>query len=142
MLRILVVEDDEATRSSLAQALSEEGYSVVTAADGHEALVMLQRPELPDLLLLDLVMPPPDGYEVARIVAEVPRYADLPIMVLSAASPTPEDAAFRFPILRKPVALDTLIAAIQTVSSWATEAPTDRDSIVPLVADDERSRTK
>ena len=141
MLRILVIEDDEGTRASLVEVLSAEGYFVETASDGREALAMLQRQDLPDVVLLDLGMPVVDGYEVARVIGEVPRYADLPVIILSAWSPTPKETAFRFPILRKPIVLETLLAAVQAVTCWTTEVPTDRASIPPLVDDDGRART-
>ncbi|MFQ5945214.1 MAG: response regulator transcription factor [Anaerolineae bacterium] len=80
MAQVLVV-DDEANIVELAQLyLSREGYEVVTAADGEEALEVWKR-EKPDLIVLDLMMPKMDGWEVCRrLRAE----SDLPIIMLTA----------------------------------------------------------
>jgi CheY-like chemotaxis protein len=63
---ILIVEDNPDTRETLADFLAFEGYAVRGAANGQEALTVLQKEPLPDLILLDLMMPVMDGCEFRR----------------------------------------------------------------------------
>ncbi len=60
--KILVVDDDEGLRSLYEEELGDEGYEIVTAKDGKEALLKLEK-EKPDLIILDIVMPQMDGME-------------------------------------------------------------------------------
>ena len=77
---ILVVEDEITLRETLAEALEVEGYRVVAAADGREALERF-RADRPDLVLLDLMLPELSGVEVTRIVRAE---SDVPIVMLTA----------------------------------------------------------
>ena len=82
---VLIVEDDPSVRDVLQVVLDSEGYEVVLAADGFEALDRLDE-GLPDLVLLDLMLPRLDG---ASVVAELERrglWPGIPIVVLSAAT--------------------------------------------------------
>jgi CheY-like chemotaxis protein len=81
---ILVVEDDAATREALAMILGGEGYTVVGAANGQEALGRLRGDVHPDLILLDLMMPVMDGWQFRREQVRDPALAAIPIVVLSA----------------------------------------------------------
>ena len=63
--RILVADDEEALRTVLSSELEGEGYSVMSAADGQEAITQLQKNEF-DLILLDIKMPNVDGFEVLK----------------------------------------------------------------------------
>ncbi|HLC02873.1 MAG TPA: response regulator transcription factor [Anaerolineales bacterium] len=78
--RILIVDDDETTLDLLSMQLQSEGYQVETASGGAEALEFIRR-QVPDLILLDLLMPGIDGLEVCRSVRA---FSDVPIIVLSA----------------------------------------------------------
>jgi two-component system, OmpR family, alkaline phosphatase synthesis response regulator PhoP len=77
---ILVVDDTESLRTLVKSYLSQEGFRVLTAADGRQAL-FLARDEKPDLILLDLMMPEMDGYEFMRVYG---REAETPIIMLTA----------------------------------------------------------
>lgn len=77
---ILVVDDTESLRTLVRSYLSQEGFRVLTAADGRQAL-FLARDEKPDLILLDLMMPEMDGYEFMRVYG---REAETPIIMLTA----------------------------------------------------------
>ena len=79
---ILVVDDDQAIRSTVSDILSLEGYPVETASNGEEALEVLEREE-PSLVLLDMRMPVMDGWGFARTVSE--RGIKVPILVMTAA---------------------------------------------------------
>ena len=80
--RVLLVEDSRFLRKAAETVLTRQGYAVVTAADGEEALIVARR-ELPDLVLLDLIIPKLDGFAVLRALKEDPTTAHIPVIVLS-----------------------------------------------------------
>jgi CheY-like chemotaxis protein len=77
-----LAEDDRFLRKAADTALRRHGFSVVTATNGEEALEAL-RTMKPDLILLDLIMPKVQGFEVLRSVKENPATAHIPVIVLS-----------------------------------------------------------
>ncbi|MCA9986983.1 MAG: response regulator, partial [Anaerolineales bacterium] len=77
---ILVVDDSESLRTMVKSYLAQEGFRIVTASDGREA-IFVARDEKPDLILLDIMMPELGGYEFMRIHN---READTPIILLTA----------------------------------------------------------
>ena len=81
---ILAVDDQPANLRLLDAVLSPRGYQVVTAASGEEAMEMLSR-AIPDLVLLDIVMPGIDGYEVCRRIRDNPATAFLPVIMITAS---------------------------------------------------------
>jgi CheY-like chemotaxis protein len=80
--RILVAEDDRFLRKAAEMALKRQGYIVLTAADGEEAL-RVARSEPPDLVLLDLIMPKLNGFEVLQTLKKEALTAHIPIIILS-----------------------------------------------------------
>jgi CheY-like chemotaxis protein/phosphoribosyl 1,2-cyclic phosphodiesterase len=82
-LTILVIDDDEDLRILVRKALSKAGHRVVEAADGAEGLRLIER-RTPDLVLLDLFMPAPDGFEVLRALRARPDTHSLAVVVLTA----------------------------------------------------------
>jgi CheY-like chemotaxis protein/phosphoribosyl 1,2-cyclic phosphodiesterase len=82
-LKILIVDDDEDLRLLARVALKQSGHQVSEAPGGAEALSILEK-NTPDLLILDLMMPPPDGIEVLRTLRARPRTANLPVIILTA----------------------------------------------------------
>ena len=80
--RILVAEDDRFLRKAAEMALKRQGYTVRTAADGEEALRMAQS-ELPDLILLDLIMPKLNGFDVLQALKKDAPTAHIPVIILS-----------------------------------------------------------
>lgn len=109
---ILVVEDDEGILSTLELVLVEEGYRVVTAADGAAALDIVER-QKPALILLDMKMPVMDGWAFARAYRDKPE-PRAPVLVVTAA----RDAAQRAKevgadgYLPKPFDIDDLIELV------------------------------
>jgi DNA-binding response OmpR family regulator len=83
MQRILVVDDDKSIVNILAGYLEQSGYTVLTAFDGEAALHVLRR-ERPDLVILDLMMPHRDGWDVTRTVRADKTLAATPIIMLTA----------------------------------------------------------
>jgi two-component system response regulator MprA len=120
-LRVLVIEDDPLLRASIEDALDDAGHEVRTACDGAEALAYLEEraawidpDELPEVIVLDLMMPNMSG-ELFRIhqLSDV-RIADIPTLVITAKVLTrgAQDALGELPVLRKPFALTKLLEAI------------------------------
>ena len=87
---ILVVEDDPATRDQLERTLRKDGWTVLTAVNGRVALEVVQEHE-PALVLLDLMMPEMDGFEFLTRFRKEARFAQTPVIVLSAKDLTAED---------------------------------------------------
>lgn len=83
MKTILVIEDDVSILRGLKDNLKFEGYEVLTAADGQEGIVLALE-KSPDLVLLDIMLPGPSGYDICRKVKE--QKPDLPIIMLTARS--------------------------------------------------------
>jgi DNA-binding response OmpR family regulator len=81
-VKILIAEDSATIRRLVAARLTADGYDVLEASDGEEAVTLAQR-ELPDLLVLDKVMPKFDGFEVVRVLREDPRTRAMPIVMLT-----------------------------------------------------------
>jgi CheY-like chemotaxis protein len=81
---VLIVEDDLDIRDALAQILEEEGYAVVTAANGREALDALRSGPPPRLILLDLMMPVMNGWQFRAEQRRDPAIADIPVVIISA----------------------------------------------------------
>jgi len=81
-VKILVVEDDKFLRELLVRKLEGEGLSTVTAADGAEALQKMEE-TMPKLVLLDLILPGIDGFDVLKKMKENPAIANIPVIILS-----------------------------------------------------------
>jgi signal transduction histidine kinase/DNA-binding response OmpR family regulator len=79
---VLVVDDDQNIRSLLHQELSEAGYAVRLAEDGRKALALI-REEMPGLVILDVMMPEMNGFDVAAVLKNDPATMDIPIIILS-----------------------------------------------------------
>ncbi len=86
---VLVVEDNTAMNQAISEILRLEGYRVISAHDGVEALAMLKE-ERPDVVISDIMMPAMDGYELLRRTRQDPRLRTLPFIFLTARS-SPED---------------------------------------------------
>lgn len=83
MKKILVADDDRVTHVKFNKPFTEEGYEVIHAYDGKEALQMA-REHMPDLIILDLTMPEMDGRTVCKELKSVPETKDIKIIMLTA----------------------------------------------------------
>ena len=110
---ILLVEDDSSIRESLQELLDMEGYPVMAARHGKEALELLEsHPTKPCLILLDLMMPVMDGFDFLKAREASEMYRDVPLCVLSAVvdrSKLPEGLQY----IAKPVDVDTLLEVVE-----------------------------
>jgi CheY-like chemotaxis protein len=114
MKRVLVVDDEEAIRMTVAEALEDEGYAVTTAQNGAEALVQV-RARPPHGIVLDLMMPVLDGWGFLKACRAEELCAGIPVVVMSARRKLMEavPAELRVDrVLPKPFELEDLIAAV------------------------------
>jgi CheY-like chemotaxis protein len=110
--RILIVEDDAATRTALSECLRAEGYEVICATNGAEALTMLRTERPPDVILLDLMLPEVDGWDFRAAQKRDPNLAKIPVIALSAVGKLVDAEAS----LRKPVRVDELLEIVARMS--------------------------
>jgi len=108
--RVLVVDDDASIRELLSTVLEDDGYEVVPAANGEDALAVCARWR-PDVIVLDLMMPVMDGWTFAKRLRE---RDDIPIVVLSAANDLERHAKSvgATEVIGKPFDLDQLIPKV------------------------------
>ena len=114
---VLVIEDEADISETVAAALTDEGYRVVTAQDGQIALEMLQR-QPPDAIVLDLVLPNLDGWQFTKLCRSNPSTACTPIIVVTGAYDALEDADVgSLVFVEKPFDLDILLALVEEAVS-------------------------
>jgi CheY-like chemotaxis protein len=121
---VLVVEDDADIRSALVTILSEEGYEVLSARHGREALEVLRGGARPDVILLDLMMPVMNGADFRVAQLADPALAHIPVVVLTAAGTAREAAhALRAAdAFAKPFELGALLSSIERVTQGGGKA--------------------
>ena len=112
---VVIVEDDVDVRETLAEVLQEEGYATLAFADGPQALrALTTRAPLPELILLDLLMPQMDGWQFRAQQRLVPRLLQVPTVVLSADGNVEEnlEALGVHGYLRKPIHIKALLELV------------------------------
>ncbi|MFH2013983.1 MAG: response regulator [Patescibacteria group bacterium] len=82
MAKILFVEDEPSLQKAISEILTQEGHNVLTASDGEEGLSMSKEKDV-DLILLDLILPKKDGFEVLKSLKEDEKTKDIPVIVLT-----------------------------------------------------------
>lgn len=121
--KILVVEDDPSVRGLLYTLLSAEGYDVATASDGLAGLVKAAA-VLPQLMLLDLMMPDLGGVRVLEEIRDDPELADTPILVVTGkvdAVPGMRDLLGEDRVFVKPFAVAELLAKVAEITGGPDE---------------------
>ncbi|MBW4505622.1 MAG: response regulator [Scytonematopsis contorta HA4267-MV1] len=114
--RILVVDDVVDNFLLVQVILEEEGYEVEFADNGREALKMIES-EPPNMVLLDMMMPDMDGFEVARRIRENSKYSSLPILFVTAYDELVSETKINSVadgLIKKPIDFDELIDRVQT----------------------------
>ena len=112
---VLVVDDDQNSRSLLQQELTEAGYAVRLAEDGRKALTLI-REEIPGLVILDVMMPEMNGFDVAAVLKNDPATMHIPIIILSIVED--KERGFRLGVdryLTKPIDTASLFHEIDTL---------------------------
>ncbi len=122
--KILVIEDDPNALRLVEYTLEQEGYKVITASDGLEGLRKAQN-EHPDLIILDIMLPGLDGYEVCQQLRQKPETAKLPILMLSAkAREIDKDTGLKIgadDYLAKPADPSMIVAKVRTLLASTKE---------------------
>ena len=120
--RVLVAEDDRDIREALAAVIGAEGYDVTAVADGREALEALLEGLMPDVILIDLIMPVIDGWQLCDELAARERLRDIPVILMSASGgplgPPRPPKLVRF--FRKPF---TFLQLLQTIEETCEGRP-------------------
>ncbi len=97
--QILVVDDDAGSRNALTTLLRDEGFTVIGMPGGREAMEYLRESPPPKLIVLDLMMPDVDGWDLRHLQKQDPKLAAIPVIAVSAAGKLPDaDAQFRKPL--------------------------------------------
>lgn len=115
--RVLVVEDSPTTRTLIAQSLQQAGYDVITAEDGEQAISAVHQ-QSPELVVLDIVLPKKNGYQVCRTIKSDP---DLAIkVVIVTAKDQEKDRIWSGrqgadAYLSKPIDMQALVATVQSL---------------------------
>ncbi len=114
--KILVVDDSKTELHHLSDVLGKRGYAVRTAASGEEALARLAE-DKPDLILMDVVMPGQNGFQLTRAITRDPRFADVPVIMCTSKNQETDKVCgmpqgARDDIV-KPVNADELVAKIK-----------------------------
>ncbi|HJS42773.1 MAG TPA: response regulator [Gemmatimonadales bacterium] len=113
---ILLVDDDPDVRMTLRDLLEDEGFAVHTARDGQHALQVLERIDVPDLILLDYKMPNMDGRHFLSVQQHIPKLQAIPVVVLSAATREWSGAHLEVDdILSKPLDLEVLLSTVNRI---------------------------
>ncbi len=120
MASVLVVDDELDIRQAVAEVLADEGYTVVSAADGAEALERA-RAVHPSVILLDLMMPVMNGWEFRQAQKQDPSVSGIPVVVLSALGRVATIDAQAF--LQKPFDLEELLSKVKRYTPDATPPP-------------------
>ncbi|MBX6420569.1 MAG: response regulator [Sinobacteraceae bacterium] len=114
--KIMVIDDSPTIRKTAETLLVKEGYSVITAADGFEALAKVADYE-PDLIFIDIMMPRLDGYQACALIKNNARYAKTPVIMLSSKDGLFDRARGRIvgsdEYLTKPFTKDELLGAVR-----------------------------
>jgi CheY-like chemotaxis protein len=106
---VLVVDDERDLRETLCEVLESDGYTVLQAQNGKEALALALQTE-PCLILLDLMMPVMSGWQMMEALVEDGRLSSTPVVVVSASHDAPKTAQAFLP---KPFELDALLATVE-----------------------------
>lgn len=114
--RIMIVDDEPVNCQILINHLTLDGYSVIPVGSGREALDMIDGQALPDLIILDIMLPEMSGYDVCRKIRETYSYGELPVIMLTAKT-EPGDLVIGFEAgandyLTKPVSREELLARV------------------------------
>jgi CheY-like chemotaxis protein len=118
MAKILIVDDDEQATTLLEKVLAIKGH-VATSVNESAETMQVANSVTPDLILLDLMMPEPNGFEVCKMLRADPNYSEIPIVIFSAMDDSEsKEAAFAAganDYLTKPIRMDDLAQTIQAL---------------------------
>jgi two-component system response regulator CpxR len=120
---VLIVDDDLDIREVLAETLETRGFEVVTAANGLEAIELVQSMTIaPSTILLDLMMPVMDGYTFLEQRQQSPTLASIPVAVVTAGHGIDKSRLANSPIVPKPIDVPKLLCVLRDLSA-STRTP-------------------
>ena len=126
-MKVLVVDDSNTIRRSAEIFLKQGGHEVLLAEDGFDALAKINDYQ-PDLVFCDILMPRLDGYQTCAIIKRNPRFAGIPVVMLSSKDGVFDKARGRMvgseEYLTKPFTKDQLLQAVQQFGSHLTSGAT------------------
>ncbi|MDO4507975.1 MAG: response regulator [Candidatus Saccharibacteria bacterium] len=139
-MKIMIVEDDAALREIYSIRIAAEGYEIVSASDGEEALAVAVR-ERPDLILSDVMMPKISGFDMLDILRATPETAKIRVIMMTALSSDEQRergerlGADRY-LVKSQVGIEDVVNAIHDVlgdhaSAPASEQPTPTQPVIP-----------
>ena len=115
-VKVMVIDDSQTIRRTAETLLTKEGYTVVTAADGFEALAKVADHQ-PDIIFIDIMMPRLDGYQACALIKSNARYKSTPVIMLSSKDGLFDRARGRIvgsdEYLTKPFTRDELLGAVR-----------------------------
>lgn len=115
-VKVMVIDDSQTIRRTAESLLTKEGFAVVTAADGFEALAKVADYE-PDIIFIDIMMPRLDGYQACALIKSNQRYRQTPVIMLSSKDGLFDRARGRIvgsdEYLTKPFTRDELLGAVR-----------------------------
>lgn len=118
-IHVLYIDDDPANLDTVSRALSRQGYIVLVAKNGQEGIEIAER-ERPDIILLDILLPDMNGFEVCEHLRSLPRLKKIPILGISASAMDGDrrrSLAYGFDgFLAKPVSRVELVNSIERLS--------------------------
>jgi CheY-like chemotaxis protein len=116
---VMVIDDDDAIREALEDVLGDEGYEVIGAADGQQALELLHGENRPSAILVDLWMPVMDGWKFLDTLLADPRLSRIPLIVLTAARDQRARDLCVAEVLTKPVQLHQVLGVLKRLTASA-----------------------
>lgn len=119
---ILIVDDSRTMRLMLHRELAAAGYSVIEGEDGVDGLTTLEQlPSIPEVIITDINMPRMDGFELIRQIRQLPRFRNIPILVLTTESSAEKKALARKAgatgWIVKPFNSESLLGAIRRITA-------------------------
>ena len=116
--KILIIDDEEDIRKMLKIRLEQEGFTIVQASDGDIGAKTAEQ-EVPDMIIMDIMMPNVDGYSCLKEVRSLPKTKDIPVLMLSGKEEEKVRDLFAFQkisgYIEKPFELDDLVMKIREI---------------------------
>ena len=103
---ILLIEDNHIQRTDLTAVLWSAGYVTVPVADGTEAMALMTSGVTPNLILMDMMIPPPDGWYILAMRKKMPALASVPVIIMTSLGIASEEWATSFGRVRPPTEAD------------------------------------
>ena len=116
--KILIIDDEEDIRKILKMRLEQEGFTIVQANDGDVGAKTAEQ-EVPDMIIMDIMMPNMDGYSCLKEVRSLPKTKDIPVLMLSGKEEEKVRDLFAFQkisgYIEKPFELDDLVVKVREI---------------------------